>query len=118
MAKIITTVIKDCIQCPKWIKCKPIKALTKLQRFTIQTGVGLNGFILNECPLEDAPKADKSDDKSHKKAHVRLHNALDELFANYINHHPDEIEFTEMPFIKLMEWSNEQTQNPTELKEK
>lgn len=53
--------------------------------------------------------------EAHKKRHIELHKALDELFADYISHHPNEIEFTRMPLIKLMKWSNEQTKKPTEL---
>jgi len=56
----------------------------------------------------------KKDELKHKKRHIELHNALDELFADYINHHPNETQFTEMPLMKLLAWSNEQTKNPTE----
>ena len=54
--------------------------------------------------------------KEHKKRHIELHKSIDELFADYIAHHPDEIEFTKMPLMKLINWSYEQTKNPTELK--
>ena len=53
--------------------------------------------------------------KEHKKRHKLLHKYLDELFADYIKHHPDEITFTEMPIIKLMKWSYSQTNEPTEI---
>lgn len=49
----------------------------------------------------------------HKKRHQELHRALDELFADYIAHHPKESNFTKMPLIKLLEWSAEQSKNPT-----
>lgn len=52
--------------------------------------------------------------KEHKKKHIELHKAFDELFSDYIFHHPEQIRFTEMPLIKLLTWSNEQTENPTE----
>lgn len=113
MEKIITTIIKDCIQCPEWLKCKPSKALTAPQRFAALTSSKLNKAILKDCLLKDAPKTERSNVELHKKAHTKLHNALDELFADYIIHHPDEMEFTEMPLIKLMTWSHEQTSNPT-----
>ena len=54
--------------------------------------------------------------KEHKQRHIELHKSLDELFADYIHHNPEEIKFTEMPFIKLMTWSYEQTKNPTDIK--
>lgn len=48
-------VIDDCLQCPKWMKCKPSKALTSKQKFTLKFGVGIGKFILKGCPLEDVP---------------------------------------------------------------
>jgi hypothetical protein len=48
----------------------------------------------------------------HKKRHLELHRALDELFADYIEHHPDQHGFLEMPLKKLIDWSYDQTQNP------
>ena len=51
---------------------------------------------------------------SFQNEHIELHKSLDELFADYIVHHPDEIEFTQMPIMQLLEWSHEQTTNPTE----
>ena len=50
----------------------------------------------------------------HRKRHVSLHKALDELFADYISHHGNETEFLKMPLVKLIEWSYQQTINPTE----
>jgi hypothetical protein len=51
--------------------------------------------------------------QEHKRRHIKLHNALDELFADYIRHHPDQTMFTKMPLIDLINWSSEQTKNPT-----
>ncbi|HDY89980.1 MAG TPA: hypothetical protein ENH82_17900 [bacterium] len=48
-------IIENCIQCPKWMKCKPSKALTAPQRFAMKTNSALNKAILKNCPLEDAP---------------------------------------------------------------
>ena len=59
---------------------------------------------------------DKLTYNQHRTKHLKLHAALDELFADYIIQHPQETEFTEMPLIKLLEWSYEQTLNPTENK--
>jgi hypothetical protein len=56
--------------------------------------------------IEDDPVA-------HKQRHKELHHALDELFADYIEQHPDEHNFTQMPLIKLIQWSFAQTKNPT-----
>ena len=50
----------------------------------------------------------------HKKRHEKLHKALDELVADFIcnvGKLPDKTFI-----IELMDWSFEQTQNPTELK--
>lgn len=55
--------------------------------------------------------------EEHKQRHIELHKSLDELFADYISHHPEEIQFTEMPLMKLLTWAHEQTKNPTELKQ-
>jgi len=49
----------------------------------------------------------------HKQRHVELHNALDELFVDYISHHPDQSQFTQMTVIDLITWSSEQVKNPT-----
>ena len=51
----------------------------------------------------------------HIARHKTLHAALDELFADYIGHHREETAFTQMPLIKLLTWSKEQTENPTEV---
>ncbi len=52
--------------------------------------------------------------EEHKAKHVELHTALDQLFADYITHHPEESNFTDMPLIKLLRWSAQQAENPTE----
>lgn len=52
--------------------------------------------------------------EEHKQRHKELHRAVDELFADYIEHHPNQIGFINMPLQQLLEWSFEQTQNPTE----
>lgn len=50
--------------------------------------------------------------EEHKQKHIELHAALDELFADYIQH--NQPPYTEMPVVDLLEWSYEQTLNPTE----
>jgi len=53
--------------------------------------------------------------EEHKKRHVELHKALDELFADYISHHPIYTTgFLSTPIEKLLKWAHEQTLNPTE----
>ena len=52
-------------------------------------------------------------EKEHKKRHIELHKVLDELFADYIHHHPNETNFLEMPLEALLNWSFKQTKNPT-----
>jgi len=51
--------------------------------------------------------------EEHKRRHKLLHDHL--LFADYISHHPDEHNFTEMPILKLIDWSHSQTLNPIDL---
>jgi len=53
--------------------------------------------------------------EQHKARHVELHAALDELFADYIGHHPDQHGFLEMPLINLINWSASQAKNPDEI---
>jgi hypothetical protein len=52
--------------------------------------------------------------EEHKQRHVELHKAVDELFADYMTHHPNEYHFTSLQIIDLIKWSYEQTLNPTE----
>jgi hypothetical protein len=54
--------------------------------------------------------------EEHKARHELLHQHLDELFADYIDHHPEQKGFLNMPLIKLIEWSYQQSKNPTEEK--
>jgi len=56
--------------------------------------------------------------EDHKDRHIELHEAMDELIADYIQHHPDEKEYINMPLSKLMEWSQSQTEKPELLRNK
>jgi len=48
--------------------------------------------------------------------YIKLHGALDELFANYIVNHPDQTTgFINMPVLELLQWSYAQTKRPSEL---
>ena len=53
--------------------------------------------------------------EEHKERHKKLHAALDELFADYIEHHPDQYGFLEMPLINLINWSFSQAKKPDEI---
>ena len=53
--------------------------------------------------------------EKHKEKHKTLHQNFDELFADYIKHHPEQTNFTEMPLKQLLKWSYDQTLEPTEL---
>ncbi len=53
-------------------------------------------------------------ESEHKQKHIELHKALDELFADFITHHSGCSKFTQMPVMKLITWSAEQAENPTE----
>jgi hypothetical protein len=50
----------------------------------------------------------------HRAHHVRLHRALDELFADYVAHQPlSASQFLGRPILALIEWSHQQTIQPT-----
>jgi hypothetical protein len=52
--------------------------------------------------------------EKHKERHVELHKWLDELFADYIKHHPEQHGFLDMPFKQFLDWSHQQTIKPDE----
>ncbi len=53
--------------------------------------------------------------KEHKARHKELHEALDELVADFITHNKDkEYLPSKVSVMKLMEWSHSQTLNPTD----
>ena len=53
--------------------------------------------------------------EEHRARHRHLHKALDELIADYLDHQPIErFRFlSETTVMELMEWSFQQTRNPT-----
>jgi hypothetical protein len=55
---------------------------------------------------------------AHRRRHVELHQALDELAADYIRHQPIGGGLTKRlgntTVLELLEWSHAQTENPTE----
>jgi hypothetical protein len=52
--------------------------------------------------------------EQHRQRHIELHHALDELFADFIRHAPRRrFAFLDMPVRELMEWSQQQTIEPT-----
>jgi hypothetical protein len=48
----------------------------------------------------------------HRQRHIELHKALDELFADFILHHPGQHGFLTMPLRQLLDWSYRQTSTP------
>lgn len=64
----------------------------------------LNKSIMAKLTLEE-----------HKQRHIELHKVLDELFADYIEHHKNDTRFLDIPFKVLMDWSYTQTINPKEI---
>jgi hypothetical protein len=64
----------------------------------------LGGIVMSELTEEE-----------HRQAHVKLHVALDELFADYIAHHPNQSNFLDMRLGDFIMWSSEQTVKPTSL---
>ncbi len=55
--------------------------------------------------------------EEHKAKHKVLHENFDELFADYIKHHPKQINFLQMPLKQLLDWSYQQTLEPSDLGE-
>ena len=52
--------------------------------------------------------------EDHRKRHIELHKALDELFADFVRHHPNYGNFLERSIQDLIEWSYKQTIDPTD----
>jgi len=55
--------------------------------------------------------------EEHKARHVLLHNMLDELVADWIDHNIDIKNgktLSQTSIMEIMQWSDEQTKNPTE----
>ncbi len=52
--------------------------------------------------------------QDHINRHIKLHKCLDELLADFINHHPDMHGFSGKTISELLKWSNQQTINPIE----
>ena len=53
--------------------------------------------------------------EEHIARHRMLHRHFDELLADYMNHHPGQLTFLDMPVERLMRWSFQQTRIPDEL---
>lgn len=65
----------------------------------------------NELKPKTKAKSLSVDD--HKQRHIDMHKSFDELFADYIRHNMEEINFLDIPLKKLLDWSFNQTINPT-----
>jgi hypothetical protein len=52
--------------------------------------------------------------QTHKEIHIALHKSLDEIVANFISH--TKALPTKTTVFELMEWSYQQTINPTKIK--
>ena len=48
----------------------------------------------------------------HKARHQALHAAFDELLADFIVQHPNDVGVTTKPIFELMTWSAKQTEKP------
>lgn len=49
--------------------------------------------------------------KLHRQRHIELHQALDELVADFVRHNPDK-RLSEARVMELIEWSYRQTKDP------
>lgn len=54
------------------------------------------------------------DKEEHIKIHKELHKALDQLVADWIDHQKTGGSLRDTSIMELMDWSFEQTKNPTE----
>lgn len=52
--------------------------------------------------------------KEHRERHKLLHDHLDELIADWLTHHPMGTRPSTSTILELMEWSYQQTVQPTE----
>ena len=50
--------------------------------------------------------------EEHQQEHIRLHNAMDELFACYIASNRDQLHFLEIPLGEFLAWSHTMTLQP------
>jgi hypothetical protein len=56
-----------------------------------------------------------NDKESHRQRHIELHQALDELAADWIAQQPRGKLFSNTTIMELLQWSFEQTKEPTTL---
>ena len=54
----------------------------------------------------------------HRARHLVLHQSMDELLADYIGHHPEQVHFFSLPVEHLLQRSYTQTTTPTETEDK
>jgi len=47
--------------------------------------------------------------EEHRVWHVKLHRALDDLLANYMEHHPNEKQVGKILVMDVMRWAHLQT---------
>lgn len=52
--------------------------------------------------------------EDHIERHKMLHRYLDELFADFIIEHPNKTQFLKVTLDEFIEWSHEQTTNPSD----
>jgi hypothetical protein len=55
--------------------------------------------------------------EEHAARHVELHRALDELLADFVDHHLSKVPYKGLDdtnLLELMEWSHRQTTDPDE----
>lgn len=79
---------------------------------------GQDGFVMSQFSLSDSIARSlagalqgyfrRKDDADPLAAYKELHGGLDAIFAAYILAHPDQVQFLDMPFRQLLEWSAEQ----------
>lgn len=73
-----------------------------------------HGEVYPAFPVEWLTPAPEQTPEEHKARHVALHAVLEELVADFLNHTGALPSRTSV--MQLMEWSHQQTQQPTEQK--
>lgn len=64
--------------------------------------------------MQEIERPEKMTHEEHRERHVLLHRMADELFADFIRHHPKEHGFLDRPIKEVVEWSHKQTVDPDE----
>lgn len=92
-----------------------LQLLLKLRKSDIADKAKVYDRLVDlEFVASETYEPDDDSKNKHAERHVELHKALDELFADYIIHHPEKSAYSSLPILELLQWSYLQTVKPTE----